>query len=159
MLGYGYYVGGTTVDGQYPETSKDDYPIPIFIGFQPFQVVQDFYHQQYVRVSLNRTHFFGGGSSNANFWGVNPLGVPCWVCEYNAPVCGSLLSLFLLVYPKSSFLTLSCPLSFFHRFFLSLFLIRYRSGPFYSTAWRYHNVVLGRCFRYTFLDHTQKIPS
>ena len=108
---------------------------------------------------IKRDPFFWGGIKQCKFWGVNPLAVPCWVCEYNAPVCGSLLSLFLLVYPKSSFLTLSCPLSFFHPFFLSLFLIRYRSGPFYSTARRYHNVVLGRCFRYTFQNHTQKRPS
>jgi len=37
---------GDTVDGQNPAPSRM-MMIPLFIGFQPSQVVQDFFHQQY----------------------------------------------------------------------------------------------------------------
>ena len=40
-----------TVDGQNPAPPR--MMIPLFLGFQPSQVVQDFFHQQYVHVSSN----------------------------------------------------------------------------------------------------------
>ena len=42
---------GTTVDGQNPAPPRMMI-IPLFIGFQPSQVVQDFFHQQYVTFLL-----------------------------------------------------------------------------------------------------------
>ena len=86
--------------------------------------MQDFFHQQYVRVSLNGTHFWGG-SSNANFEGLTPLGVPCWVCDLFCPlyvvVFYPFSCLFILNHPFSPFLVL-CHFSilFFCLYFLSI---------------------------------------
>ena len=47
----------TTVDGRNP-TPVDRWFIPLFIGFQPSKVVQDFFHQQYHIVSYNHSNTY-----------------------------------------------------------------------------------------------------
>ena len=46
---YGYYYIGGTVDGRNPAPVNRWLMSTIYIGFQPSQVVQDFFHPQYVK--------------------------------------------------------------------------------------------------------------
>ena len=61
-----------TVDGRNP-TPADRWFIPLFIGFQPSKVVQDFFHQQYVTnyqmvISPNSSYPINQGYTVGGHW-------------------------------------------------------------------------------------------